>query len=130
MLIGEIAKKTGLTRDTVRFYEREGLIASGEQEAGSRIYKTFDQEALERLLFIKQGQAGGFTLREIKEILNSWGTNLNLMPRDQMVASLEVKLRQTEEKIERLENVRAYLSAKLERARAGEPMAKVDVTAC
>ncbi|RYG55422.1 MerR family transcriptional regulator, partial [bacterium] len=94
MLIGELARRAGLTRDTVRFYERTGLIQSGEKEAGSRVYKTFDEEALERLIFIKNGQIGGATLREIKELLDNWGTDIDAVPRELLIERLETKIKE------------------------------------
>ncbi len=115
MLIGELAKKARLTRDTVRFYERAGLIQSGEKAAGSRLYKTFDEVALERLLFIKGGQAGGFTLREIKEMLDQWGTDLEAPPLHLRISKVEAKIEQTDEKIRRLQAIRQHLADKLER---------------
>ena len=118
MLIGELAKKAGLTRDTVRFYERAGLIQSGEKEAGSRMYKTFDEVALERLVFIKGGQAFGFTLREIKEMLDQWGTDLEAPPLHLRISKIEAKIEQTDEKICTLQVFRQHLTAKLERLMA------------
>jgi MerR family copper efflux transcriptional regulator len=122
MLIGELARRAGLTKDTVRFYERAGLIASGEKEAGSRTYKTFDEEALERLVFIKNGQAGGWTLRDIKEVLDKWGMDMDAIPQEELVPALEAKLATTDEKLRRLQQVRDYLANKLERAKTGQPM--------
>jgi MerR family Zn(II)-responsive transcriptional regulator of zntA len=123
MLIGELARRSGLTKDTVRFYERAGLIAAGEKEAGSRTYKTFDEEALERLVFIKNGQAGGWTLRDIKEVLDKWGMDIDAIPQHELIPVLEAKLATTDEKLRRLQQVREYLANKLERARAGQTMA-------
>ncbi|MGF1518891.1 MAG: MerR family DNA-binding transcriptional regulator [Nodosilinea sp.] len=39
MLIGELAKQTGLSKDTIRFYEKMGLIAASHRPAGTRFYK-------------------------------------------------------------------------------------------
>lgn len=115
MLIGELAKKSGLTRDTVRFYERIGLIHSEDKQAGSRVYNDFAPEMVERLAFIKQGQVAGFTLGEIKSLMDEWGTDINKVPKDEVVRRVEAKLEQTEEKIRHLEEVRSYLKAKLAR---------------
>ena len=120
MLIGELAKKAGLTRDTVRFYERTGLIQSGEKEAGSRLYKTFDEVALKRLLIIKGSQVGGFTLREIKEILDHWDTDLDAPQLAFCIPTVKAKLAQTDEKIRSLEAIRQHLAGKLERVQAVE----------
>lgn len=56
MLIGELARKTSLSKDTIRFYEKLGLITAQERQAGTRIYKEFSEETVERLLMINQGK--------------------------------------------------------------------------
>lgn len=56
MLIGELAKKTGLTKDTIRFYEKLGLITAQERQAGTRLYKEFSEEAIAQLVMITQGK--------------------------------------------------------------------------
>ena len=124
MLIGEIAKKAGLTRDTVRFYERAGLIQSGEKEAGSRSYKTFDEVALKQLLIIRSSQVGGFTLREIKEILDHWDTDLDAPQLEFCIPTVKAKLAQTDEKIRGLETIRQHLADKLKRVQAVEDSGK------
>lgn len=52
--------------ETIRFYQRKGLLAQPGRESGIRRYGSDD---LRRLRFIKQAQAAGFTLQEIKELL-------------------------------------------------------------
>ena len=65
--IGKFAAEAGVTIDTVRFYEKEGLLApAGKTEAGYRFY---DGDAARRLRFIKQAQQCGFSLTEIRELL-------------------------------------------------------------
>jgi MerR family copper efflux transcriptional regulator len=120
MLIGELARKAGLSKDTVRYYQRAGLIHAGEKPAGTRVYKTFDEQALERLIFIKGGQAGGWTLREIKDTLDTWGTDMDAIPREQMIRQLEEKLVSIDEKLKHLQAVRDYVVRKMEVARSGE----------
>lgn len=67
LTIGKVAKITGVSLDTMRFYEREGLINPSRTEAGYRLY---DQKSLARLRFIKRAKGLGFTLREIGELLD------------------------------------------------------------
>lgn len=65
--IGEVAARSGLTPDTLRYYERLGLLSpAGRTSGGFRVYS---QQTLERLRFIKQAQALGFTLREIRDLV-------------------------------------------------------------
>jgi MerR family transcriptional regulator, copper efflux regulator len=67
MQIGEMAKKAGVSVQTVRFYERRGLLPEpGRKESGYRVYGDGD---LKRLLFIRQAKALGFSLDEIRTIL-------------------------------------------------------------
>ena len=67
MQIGEMAKKGGVSIQTIRFYERRGLLPSPpRKESGYRLYGQAD---LKRLLFIRQAKALGFSLDEIRTIL-------------------------------------------------------------
>lgn len=52
MLIGELSKKTGLSKDTIRFYEKLGLIAASDRQPGTKLYKEYSPEIVERLLMI------------------------------------------------------------------------------
>lgn len=65
--IGQVARETGIGVETVRFYEREGLLEAPVRKASG--YRQFDSDAVARLRFIKRAQHLGFTLREIKELL-------------------------------------------------------------
>jgi MerR family Zn(II)-responsive transcriptional regulator of zntA len=65
--IGEMARLTGLSIDTLRYYEKYGLLkASRRSEAGYRLYSSVD---LARLRFIISAKDVGFTLKEIHELL-------------------------------------------------------------
>ena len=65
--IGKLARIADVSSDTLRYYEREGLIEpAGKSLAGYRLY---DQDSARRLRFIKQAQHCGFTLAEIRELL-------------------------------------------------------------
>lgn len=75
MLIGELAAKTGLSRDTIRFYEKQGLIAVGRKERRFNNYKEYTDQTLERLLTIKRIKGFGFTLNETLEFLELIAAN-------------------------------------------------------
>lgn len=65
--IGKLATLAGVSADTLRYYEKEGLIApAAKTTAGYRLYS---DDALRRLRFIKHAQHCGFTLSDIKELL-------------------------------------------------------------
>lgn len=64
--IGEVARMTGLSIDTVRFYEKERLLGSVPRSAGIRRY---DRDAVRRLAFVRKAAALGFSLAEIRGLL-------------------------------------------------------------
>lgn len=75
MLIAGLSKACGLSRDTIRFYEKHGLIAVGKRERRYNNYKEYSEETLKRLLSIKQLRGFGFTLNEISDILDMLEVN-------------------------------------------------------
>ena len=67
MTIGKIAKEARVSRDTVRYYERLGLIKPLARTHSN--YRLYTEEEIERLKFIKRAQELGFSLGEIKKLL-------------------------------------------------------------
>lgn len=65
--IGKLAGLTGVSNDTLRYYEQEGLIRPADKSSSG--YRLYDQESARRIHFIKHAQACGFTLAEIRELL-------------------------------------------------------------
>lgn len=65
--IGEVAKQAGVGVETLRFYERSGLLDRPARTDGG--YRLYDAQALGMLEFIKRAQTLGFTLEEIKRII-------------------------------------------------------------
>jgi DNA-binding transcriptional MerR regulator len=75
MLIGQLVKETGLSKDTIRFYEKHGLISVHHKERRSNNYKEYSKEVLDRLLTIKRLKGFGFTLNEVSDLLEMIETN-------------------------------------------------------
>src|SRR5690349_9900816 len=67
LTIGELAAQCGLTPDTLRYYERRGIIAPATRTSGG--FRVYGVDAIERLRFIKQAQRQGLTLAEIRELV-------------------------------------------------------------
>jgi MerR family transcriptional regulator, copper efflux regulator len=65
--VGSLAKEVGVKIDTIRYYERRGLLPKPSRTDSG--YRTFTQASVERLRFIRQAQALGFTLAEINQLL-------------------------------------------------------------
>lgn len=89
LTIGKVAKQAGVGIETIRFYERQGLIEEPPRtESG---YRKYPGESIARLHFIKRGKELGFSLNEIKELL--------LLRQDPQATKSDIKKR-TLDKIE------------------------------
>lgn len=67
LLIGELAERAGVHRETVRYYERRGLLRPVRRTPSG--YRVYDRESFARLRFIKRAQGFGLSLDEIRELL-------------------------------------------------------------
>ena len=67
MKIGEVAKRSGVGIETIRFYEREGLLQEPERRPSG--YRQYDESTIKRLEYISRAKELGFTLAEIRELL-------------------------------------------------------------
>ena len=114
MLIGDFARAVGSTKDTVRFYTRLGLLKAGERAAGQRHYAVYDQDQIDRFVFIEQCKALGFTLQEIGNGLKEHEAGTLTALRQQEI--MEAKLRSIEERIASLREAERKLRAKVERS--------------
>lgn len=68
--IGEVAKQAETGIETIRFYERQGLLAEPRRKPSG--YRQYDESAVARLRFIRRAKELGFTLAEVKELLGLW----------------------------------------------------------
>jgi MerR family copper efflux transcriptional regulator len=104
MGIGALAKRAGVGIDTVRYYERNGLLAP--QSRLSSGYRRYSELELARLRFIRRAQALGFTLKEVRELLSlSAQRDVARVKR-----SAQAKLTDVGRRIAELERVRVALS--------------------
>jgi MerR family copper efflux transcriptional regulator len=103
---GQVAKASGVNIQTVRFYEREGLLPMPRRSASG--YRQYSDDAVRIVTFIKRAQELGFTLREAKELLRlrSAGPKRAVAAK----AAAEAKLRDIDEKVRDLHAIRAALA--------------------
>jgi MerR family copper efflux transcriptional regulator len=103
MTIGQLAKRAGINIDTIRYYERNGLIPQPVRRASG--YREYELSDVERLRFIQRAKDLGFTLAEIAELLS--------LSADRDVRGVkrraEQRLEQVEHKIRQLQRVRRGL---------------------
>mgnify|MGYP000156124176 FL=1 len=84
--IGEVATRSGVSIDTLRYYERRDLLPAAPRTAGG--FRMYTPDAVDRVLFIKQAQQLNFTLDEISTLLMTNGTGDCLKVRDLLAAKL------------------------------------------
>ena len=107
--IGEVAKLSGVGIEALRFYEKSGLLdRPGRTFSGYRMY---DESVLERLSFIKKAQLLGFTLDEIRELIDHKRHGEN--PCEHVRAKVKSRLSDLSERIEQMIQYRDELAEAL-----------------
>lgn len=112
MRIGEIVNKTSLSKDTIRFYEKKGLIKVGRTDSEWNNYKNYNEETLTKLLLIKKVKGFGFTLNEIAEILEMFDKNIATC--EIMAIKVKEKLNRIDEKIKDLNEMKMMIIGRIE----------------
>lgn len=111
MLIGELVRQTGLSKDGIRYYEQLGLIHSSPKEAGSRIYRDYHSDTIKRIELIECGKRAGFTLKEIQPLLSLF---LNgEMDKSQKDKILKQKLNELDAREKAIAEMKASILAQL-----------------
>jgi len=113
LLIGDLAKLAGVKADTIRFYEKRGLLSKPAREANG--YRIYGEAALRQLRFIRKAQALGFALNEIQRVLSLRGPGRERCRC--VIAIAEATLAETERKLSELERFRGGLQKMLARWR-------------
>lgn len=111
MLIKELEKKTGLTRHTIRFYEKQGFLESSSFQREKNNYRNYSEDTVEYLKMLKAGQAAGFTLVELKELINA--DEANELPLQKKVELIRQKIRDIDRKKAELDQIQTYLTQML-----------------
>lgn len=109
--IGQLAGLAGVKTDSVRFYERSGLLPKPVRSANG--YRTYDEAALKRLRFIKRAQSFGFSLDEVRRILGLQGQGSTKCRT--VLAIAEATLAETEAKLRELQAFRDSLATNVRR---------------
>lgn len=104
MKIGEAAKLTGLGIETIRFYEREGLIKPEKLSSG---YRTYTDDLILKMKFIIQAKSLGFSLKETKELLSLHANTKSKCSSVRKKA--QSKVNEIEQKLDQLKSMRTVL---------------------
>ena len=102
LTIGKLAKQANVTIETIRYYQRKGLLVEPDKPATG--YRQYPFDAISRLRFIKRAQQSGFTLKEIAELLSLDGEHC-----EDVQQMAEQKRQQIDEQLKDLTAIRNVL---------------------
>lgn len=100
MLIGELSRRSGFSKDTIRYYEKIGLLIVPKTARNDNNYKCYPEEALHTLKAIRKYKELGFTLEEIREMLVL--ESIQVLDIHKMLQIVERKITGLDDEIERL----------------------------
>jgi Hg(II)-responsive transcriptional regulator len=123
LTIGQLAKKANVNLETIRYYERRGLIP--EPHRNSSGHRQYSLEEVKRTKFIKRSQALGFSLKEISELLS-----LRVEPGTtcaDVKERVETKIENIKKKISDLEQIRMALSRLSQRCTGRGPVGRCPI---
>ena len=111
LLIERLGKLSGVRPDTIRFYERSGLLPKPQRLASG--YRIYDNAALKQVRFIRKAQSLGFSLDEIRRIMNLRGQGRETCRC--VISMAETTLAETETKLKELRKFKDTLATNLTR---------------
>ena len=126
MLIGELGQAVGLPSETIRFYERRGLLPTPTR--GGNGYRSYDDSAVYRVQFIHAAQAAGLSLVEIRGIVEV--RDHGQAPCSHVAQLIEGKLAEVQSRMRELADLQGELEQLRERARRLDPADCTDVDIC
>jgi DNA-binding transcriptional MerR regulator len=126
MRIGEVATTAGLPAQTIRFYERRGLLPQPQRDSNG--YRAYDESVLSRLGFIRSGQGAGLTLLEIATVLELRGDGAT--PCAHVGELLNNKLRDVRTRQRELAALETELEALIARSEQLDPATCTDAEIC
>ncbi len=107
MKIGAVAKQSGFSKDTLRYYEKIGLINLTKHQRSPHNYRIYDDRILQELNFIKKLKKVGFTLKEIKDLRRM--DALNMVSCSTISPLVKEKLAKIEAQLEALQTQKRIL---------------------
>src|SRR5438093_1521056 len=123
LTIGRLARQGGVNLETIRYYERQGLLPKPPRTAAG--YRMFPKETGRRLRFIKRAQELGFSLNEIRELL---ALRMKHGAKSTDIRALSAaKIADIERKIRALEGMKKALRTLTERCNGSSPLANCPI---
>jgi len=103
MKVNELSKRTGIHLETIRYYEKQGVLPEPK-----RGYRSYDEESITQLIFIKNCRTLGFSLEDIKQLNALKFHTANHYHADKLVLK---QLALVEEKISQLQDIKVFLQS-------------------
>ena len=106
MKVNELSKRTGINLETIRYYEKQGILPEPKRQANG--YRSYDEESVTQLLFIKNCRQLGFSLEDIKQLNVLKFHTADHYHADKLVLK---QLALVEEKISQLQDIKTFLQS-------------------
>lgn len=106
MKVNELSKRTGIHLETIRYYEKQGILPEPKRQANG--YRSYDEESVTQLIFIKNCRRLGFSLEDIKQLNALKFHTANHYYADKLVLK---QLTLVEEKISQLQDIKVFLQS-------------------
>ncbi len=106
MRVNELSKRTGINLETIRYYEKQGILPEPKRLANG--YRSYNEESVGQLIFIKNCRRLGFSLEDIKQLNELKFHTANHYHADKLVLK---QLTLVEEKILQLQDIKAFLQS-------------------
>ena len=104
--VNELSKRTGINLETIRYYEKQGILPEPKRQANG--YRSYDEESVTQLIFIKNCRRLGFSLEDIKQLNELKFHTANHYHADKLVLK---QLTLVEEKISQLQDIKTFLQS-------------------
>lgn len=111
MTRGELAKRTGLSTATIRYYEDSGILPAPDRTASG--YRTYSEDYLVKIKFIKDAKSLGYSLKEIQDVLQMLSHDMD-MDQETLKRLVREKILEIDERVAMLHTIQTVLSNLLE----------------
>lgn len=112
MRIGELSEKSGVSRDTIRFYERNGLITSQQSESATNNYREYREDSLTWLAFLSGAREAGMSIADLRGIVEAIAGSCD---RDVAREVIAQKIAELKDRSRQIEQVVGFLEKALSR---------------
>ncbi|MFT6716529.1 MAG: DNA-binding transcriptional MerR regulator [Saprospiraceae bacterium] len=112
MKIGILSDKTGVSKDTIRLYDKMGILGNVTQPHEYNNYREYGEENVHRILLVKQMKTIGLTLKECSSMINAL-VDGELSPEERVVF-IQNKVAEVQQKIKQLKQIKSFLQEHLD----------------